>query len=453
LSVKTDREVGSDVGDRAYERLQNIKKVRSQLGKGFNVWNQQQLMRLTLESMNATAIQREVADTRSTSKKQQSAMDQEMFMAISVGIGLLAAIPTAGTSLAAVGIAATVVGAGISLYNLGVSLEKVSLASAANSTDFEKAKAISGEEPQYHQLALDIVGAIGDVFAAAAAFRAVKGLFAATKAGSVEAAIGLGKSLEQSAVTGASRSKILGEAMKGLPPQAIERAAKTMVTGTGLEAAAAKLGTMSSESQFAKEIQAAEELMQHVRGRIPDSARDLIKTGKVRPFTEASLKEVFGEVRGAKKWKKLQYASGFYSEQADMVFVRSGAKESTDLAGLLIHEATHRIGRANPFRGDNFMSEAVAEIAERDFYITLYEPGGPLFGVAKKTKRIETFLTQTDAQFLARVEKTYYEGKKALDPINRAAFKNVENASVESVVKEVFDDIYYDYQKSLPKMP
>ena len=54
-----------------------------------------------------------------------------------------------------------------------------------------------------------------------------------------------------------------------------------------------------------------------------------------------------------------------------MIFLRAGAGPE-DLAGELIHEATHRVGKANKFRGNDFMSEAVAEFAERDFYMTLY---------------------------------------------------------------------------------
>ena len=57
---------------------------------------------------------------------------------------------------------------------------------------------------------------------------------------------------------------------------------------------------------------------------------------------------------------------------------------SEDLAGTLIHEATHRVGEANPLRLNDFMSEAVAEFAERDFYMTLYAQGGPLHGTATR---------------------------------------------------------------------
>ena len=56
----------------------------------------------------------------------------------------------------------------------------------------------------------------------------------------------------------------------------------------------------------------------------------------------------------------LGYAGGFYSPKRDIVFIRAG-NSPEELAGVLIHEATHRVGKANPLRGNDFLSEAIAE--------------------------------------------------------------------------------------------
>src|SRR5262249_29946608 len=135
----------------------------------------------------------------------------------------------------------------------------------------------------------------------------------------------------------------------------------------------------------------------------------------------------------------------------DIIFLRSGST-SEDLAGGLIHEATHRVGQANPLRGNDFMSEAVAEFAERDFYILLYENGGPLQG-AKRSQRIDQFIKWSDEQLLENIEHRYFDAKKNMDPAKRLKFLNVSQSSADDVVKQIFTDIAADYKKNLVKVP
>jgi len=91
---------------------------------------------------------------------------------LAIGLGILAAIPTGGSSLVAAGTFVAGLGAaGLSLYAAGSHLQRYLLDSAASGTDFDKARAISGADPSLFWLAVDIVGAIADVHAAAAAFR------------------------------------------------------------------------------------------------------------------------------------------------------------------------------------------------------------------------------------------------------------------------------------------
>jgi hypothetical protein len=191
-------------------------------------------------------------------------------------------------------------------------------------------------------------------------------------------------------------------------------------------------------------------MMEHVTGRIPEAAKEMVRTGRVRVFSEASLIDAFGAERGAERWAKLSYADGFYDPATDQIFLRAG-KSSEELAGELIHEATHRVGTANPFRGNDFTSEAVAEFAERDFYISLYHDAGPLAGRPPATPKIQQFLEWDDQQLLADIEQRYFAAKQNMDPVKRAKFKNVEGKTAEDIVKEVFDDIASDYEARLPR--
>jgi hypothetical protein len=454
FAAMDDTQLATSIGVEAKTRLANIDTVKPQIGGKFTVWHQTHLQRVTLDALNATRPQREAVDWKARAVQRQDTDDKMLFSLVAIGLGLLAAIPTGGSSLlVAVGTVAAAAGAGLALYQAGESASAYTLAAAANATDFDKAKAISQEDPSGMQLALDIVGAVGDVFMAAAAFKALGGVVKAAKAGEVASALKVAEVAEAVGVKGAAKSKIVGEAVASLPDAAIEQVAHTMASTTGSKTDVLRLiDHLAQNSQFQGEVEQALKMLEHVEGRIPETARTLVKSGKVRVFTEESLIDVFGQTAGKKKWQDLGYAQGFYSRAKDTVFIRAGSS-AEDLAGTLIHEATHRVGKANPLRGNDFMSEAIAEFAERDFYMTLYMENGPLAGKSITSPRIRRFLTWSDEQLMADIEKRYFDAKKAMAPGKRVGFLNVSNASADQVVDQIFKDIAADYKASLPNMP
>jgi hypothetical protein len=94
--------------------------------------------------------------------------------ALALGLGLLAAIPTGGSSLVAAGAFVAGLGAaGLSTYFAVEHLRQYELDSAASGTDFDKARAVSNADPSLFWLAVDIIGAGLDIHGAAAAFRAL----------------------------------------------------------------------------------------------------------------------------------------------------------------------------------------------------------------------------------------------------------------------------------------
>ena len=328
LAAMDNAAFANDVGEKAKRRLQNIEEVKGEIGKKFVVWHQPHLRRVTLDQMKATHFQREAVDWKVRDTQRKEADDKMLFAVIAIGLGLLSALPTGGAGLmAGIAVAAGLAGAGLALYQVGEQVSQFSLATAANATDFDKAKAISDKDPEGMQLALDCVMALGDVFAAAAAFKALGGIVKAAKGGDVASAIKLAGAVDNVGIKGSTKSKIIGEAVAGLSGEAIESVGKTVAHSGGMSQAEylkAMLQGVAEHSQFKGELTKAVQMLEHVQGRIPETARELVKSGKVRVFSEAALIDFYGPVKGKAKWQKLSYAGGFFDPKSDIVFIRSG---------------------------------------------------------------------------------------------------------------------------------
>lgn len=96
------------------------------------------------------------------------------------------------------------------------------------------------------------------------------------------------------------------------------------------------------------------------------------------------------------------------------------------------------------------MSEAVAEFAERDFYMTLYAPGGPLQGSRPASTRIQQFLEWSDEQLMHNIETRYFAAKEAMPAAKRAVFKNTAGATADQIVDQIFVDITAAFKKRFP---
>ena len=81
------------------------------------------------------------------------------------------------------------------------------------------------------------------------------------------------------------------------------------------------------------------------------------------------------------------------------------------------------------------MSEAIAEFAERDFYISLYPEGGRLAERAPKSTRIQQFLSWSDEQLMHNIERVTSRPRKGMNLAQRVKLKNVANISEDEIVK------------------
>ncbi len=172
LAKTPPSQLGQSIGKIAQEKLANIETVRGELGSRYSIWKQPYITNITKKQMNAGSMQSRVISDAAEKINEAEASSKMLFAAVAIGLGLLAAIPTGGSSVIA-GVAATaaIVGAGVSAYGAYEHLREYSLENAANGTDFDKAKAISQDEPTMLWLALDIVTAGLDIYGAATAFK------------------------------------------------------------------------------------------------------------------------------------------------------------------------------------------------------------------------------------------------------------------------------------------
>lgn len=159
-----------------YEKLRNIHKVEKDLNDNdINIWKLPRLIEATLLDLHVA-----VASMRHgvILEKVEKVKDDEFWKNIALGavqLGLVLLAPvTEGLSL--------IPAAAISGYMLASHYDEYLKQSALAGTDFDRALAISGEEPSFFWLALDAVFFLADVGAALGAFRALQPLAAEVRA-------------------------------------------------------------------------------------------------------------------------------------------------------------------------------------------------------------------------------------------------------------------------------
>ncbi|MEH2455966.1 eCIS core domain-containing protein [Nostoc sp.] len=151
-----------------FEKLDNIQKVREALGvpNKVNIWKSENILNGTKAAMGLKpdSIENRLIDDRAKQIASDEFWDNLLIAAVAIGLGLIAAVPSGGSSVAlAITTVAALGSAGLGVYQAKKSLEEYQLASAESGTHFDKAKAISQEDPSLFWLAVEIVGVIADV--------------------------------------------------------------------------------------------------------------------------------------------------------------------------------------------------------------------------------------------------------------------------------------------------
>ncbi|NUQ75273.1 MAG: hypothetical protein HUU21_17115 [Polyangiaceae bacterium] len=217
IATASTPDLSETLNEEANEKLANIYKTRWALDQGeLSVWALEAIVGGTKSALKVEpgSMQDKVIDEKVDSEQSKRTYINIAVAAIAIGLGLLAAIPTGGSSLAAgIAVAAAAGGAALSVTVAISDLREYAITSAAAGTDFDKAQAISQEDPSLFWLALSIVGAGLDLGAAVKAFKALSP--AARQLREAKRLAALGKLTdEEKAAAEVARKNLLKEAEK-----------------------------------------------------------------------------------------------------------------------------------------------------------------------------------------------------------------------------------------------
>jgi hypothetical protein len=258
------------------EKLQNIQKVEEGLGSGqVKVWKSKTIIEGTKAELQATPVERRVVDDRAAEIASDEFWSNLLIGAVAIALGLIAAIPTGGMSLAGAAAVTTAgaASAGLSVYQAAQTYREYMLAQAESGSDLDKAKAISAEDPSLIWLALDIVAAGLDIKGALNLFKALsvpvrRALLVRTATAEVTAVAKEGGEVAEEVValkaaleaTGNAKltSKVMarvGTAVDASKPtiEALEKSAKAQYKALSDAGRLAEIGDVSEEV-FVKQI-------------------------------------------------------------------------------------------------------------------------------------------------------------------------------------------------------
>lgn len=160
------------LGEQIEARLANIRTVRDELAPGGRVvvWKLPEIVLLTKGATGATSdtslglAHSRVVDDKVRQVEADEAFTNVVLAALAIGLALLAAIPTGGSSLAAgVAAVAAIGSAGVAIGTAATHLQEYQLERAMAGTDFDRARALSAQDPSLFWLAVDILGAMLEV--------------------------------------------------------------------------------------------------------------------------------------------------------------------------------------------------------------------------------------------------------------------------------------------------
>ncbi len=348
------------------DRLNNIRTVRDEIGGRYSVWKTPQIMALTKKTSLANAWQLRVVDDHAKQVVAAEGDNAKVFAAIAIGLGLLAAIPTGGTSvLAGVAAAGAALGAGYSMYNLYEHYKDFELAKAESGTALDKAQAISQDDPSLLWLASDLIDLGMNVAGAAAAFKALRSAMLAAEASKLESLAGVIDKANEVGLSAAVRSKVIA--------YVVER-------GGGAERVQAALTKM---------LETFEHLQPTIDERLARAYREAAQTiaaeGRVAVYTGWSKEEIADIQRvlrtaGVPEYKVKSYALeiasqfrkgrqfGAYYPGFDIIIMREGATGDA-LAHELAHRAQQVTGQLKTM--GTMRVEYQAYSAQREFLLML----------------------------------------------------------------------------------
>ena len=174
--------------------------MRENLGGTFSIWRQAPIVDMTKRQLGyrSGSPQARAIDENVARIQDEEFWRNLAFTVIGIALAVVAAIPTGGASIGvavAVG-TAEVAGLALTIYSLQDSIRRYQLGSAAAGTAFQRARAISSEEPSLFWVALEVLGAGLQLRGAAQTFARLANLHRVAAAAAPAVAGAVDQSLE-----------------------------------------------------------------------------------------------------------------------------------------------------------------------------------------------------------------------------------------------------------------
>jgi hypothetical protein len=382
--------------------------------------------------------------------------------ALAVGAGLIAAMaagPVAGP--AAFALASSAVSGAAGIVQLIEDVKAFEGLTAAGDVSLDPAmRDLAKGEPDVLALALDILALGLDGATAAGAARGMIG--AVREARALRDAEAMEQMIARQNVIDAGRAGGLGSAAaEGVAAKAL--AGTGELTDAAIEAAALAQGQKArkrtlmtrfeewlTNATYAGKLRKASQLLELVAGRIPQTAKEWVTTKQVRPLTLATAEELakagkLGGLTAEAAWQSWQGKRGIYHKPSGMILT-AGGLGADEIAGVLIHEAEHRVQAVNGRELLTLAAEVQAHVAERDFYMIMYlTENGPMAG-RKPPPQIAMLLSMSDEQLMSTLSEAY---KASVPEPFRAAYEALPGMTVDKMVDQLFEDIAANFDKGL----
>jgi hypothetical protein len=218
IATGSGADVAQTLNKEINEKLANIYKTRWSVDQGeLSMWSLDSIVAGTRSALGVQAgtMQDRLVSDKVEHERSRKGVAELALGVIAIALGLLAAIPTGGSSLAAgIAVAAGVGSAALSVTIAYSDLKEYAVQSAASGTDFEKAQAISHDDPSMFWLALSILGAVVDLGAAVKAFKALTPAARQLREAKRLAALGRALGAEEQAAVKTAREALSRESEK-----------------------------------------------------------------------------------------------------------------------------------------------------------------------------------------------------------------------------------------------
>ncbi|MFN0095805.1 MAG: hypothetical protein ACKVVT_13645 [Dehalococcoidia bacterium] len=411
----TEKPEGAEqnLGEQFDEKLKNIQKVRSEFGGRYSIWKQPMVIAMMHQQLNSSTGERRLVTDKVQADTQKAEDAKQLYTAIALGVGLLAAVPTGGASvgLAAVVLAASVTSVALGAYQAYEEAQDYMLKSAAANTSLDRAHQISEDDPSLLYLAIDIAGVIADVAGARAAFVALKEAIAVAKAAkTIEQLPKVMQSMRAAHISGANQGKVLAEVLP---------------SGGDIGKALHDIRQVFIKTAESAADQETAALMKMVAERAMDRGKVIVFPNS-RVEAEAVLRfrleakgfkgeELTSEVNGLLDDFFTKGNNGIFDPITKLVYIRGDASAEA-AAAILVHEMTHSAQDAMGMmkRMGKYASEFEAYKAQQQFL--------GLLPVEKVPDDYMWLLKATDHDIENHV-LTYYVGEGVFKPFgtNNAA--------------------------------